>query len=109
MSPIGHEGMAARLGGDEFVLYLYPVDTRQSVEAKIQQLMRQLDEHRLIIGDTQLTVRISVGISLYPEHGGEAGTLLSNADKALYQVKRNGRNHYSFFADQDGYAESSGL
>ena len=45
--------------------------------------------------DTQVSA--SIGVALFPEHGREMSTLLKNADAAMYQAKRDGRNQFSFF------------
>ena len=50
------------------------------------------------IARNELSISCSIGISIYPEHGKDINTLKANADAAMYQVKRNGRNHYRFFA-----------
>jgi diguanylate cyclase (GGDEF)-like protein len=41
-------------------------------------------------------VTASVGVSMYPEHGGTVEALMKNADLALYETKRAGKNHYRF-------------
>jgi diguanylate cyclase (GGDEF)-like protein len=45
----------------------------------------------------ELLVSGSIGVSVYPEHGADAETLIKNADTAMYQVKQAGRQSYGFF------------
>lgn len=47
--------------------------------------------------DRTHTVTVSVGISLYPEHGRDPKVLLRKADKAMYQAKEQGKNHAQFY------------
>jgi diguanylate cyclase (GGDEF)-like protein len=49
------------------------------------------------IGGHLLNVTLSIGISLYPDDGTDAETVLTNADTAMYHAKRNGRNGYQRF------------
>jgi predicted signal transduction protein with EAL and GGDEF domain len=49
------------------------------------------------IGEREVTVTASVGISVWPEDGGDAGTLLRHADLAMYRAKQEGKNTYRFF------------
>ncbi len=100
-------GMAARLGGDEFIFYLHPVASISHVEAVIRKLQDALEEATMLVGEDRLSVRISLGASIYPDNGTDADTLLSNADKALYYVKRNGRNHYVFLSQVEHNIEDS--
>ena len=50
-----------------------------------------------LMPDVDTQVSASIGVALFPEHGREMGTLLKNADAAMYQAKRDGRNQFSFF------------
>lgn len=87
-------GLAARLGGDEFVLFIRHAPSRAFVEGMIGQLRRRLTEEKLRYGDVWLPVEMSIGASLYPEDGTDCDTLLMNADNAMYEVKRSGRNAF---------------
>lgn len=89
---------AARLGGDEFIIFFRSASKEQVVE-KIEQLRRHLIENPLVAGAERHPLRISIGVSFYPDHGRDTDTLLNSADKAMYQVKRIGRDHYSFASD----------
>jgi diguanylate cyclase (GGDEF)-like protein len=93
-------GIMARLGGDEFSFFLFGKPVRSVIET-VQLFMRTLDEHPLALPDGQLPLRISLGVSLFPEHGQDSDTLLTNADKALYSVKRSTRNGYAIYSEPE--------
>lgn len=48
----------------------------------------------MMIGGSRFHITASIGVSIYPENGEEADTLLKNADVALYHIKRHGKNGY---------------
>ncbi|WP_341304962.1 diguanylate cyclase [Pseudomonas sp. TMP25] len=81
----------ARLGGDEFVILFDEVESHATLVGIAQKLLALL-QNRLLIDGKDLQVRASLGISLYPQDGSDAQTLLQNADRAMYSSKRNGRN-----------------
>ncbi|NJD33495.1 MAG: diguanylate cyclase [Betaproteobacteria bacterium] len=87
----------ARIGGDEFIVLLRTVTDAQhakDVADKIRLALCQpfeLDGHRLSISS-------SIGIALYPEHGDNGTELSRNADVAMYQAKKAGRNTVEMFA-----------
>lgn len=86
----------ARLGGDEFTVLLGELHERHAVERVAQGILQELAEPFQIAGE-QIFVSASIGITLYPEDGAEAGALLKNADQAMYAAKAQGRNRYSYF------------
>ena len=85
-----------RLGGDEFVVLLtelkHPADAAISARKILAALMRPYR-----IGEHNLLVTASVGLSTYPADGQDAETLIRNADAAMYLAKKNGRDNYRFF------------
>jgi diguanylate cyclase (GGDEF)-like protein len=52
-----------------------------------------------ILNGNSVRSTASIGVALYPQHGADAMTLLKNADVAMYNAKRAGRNGFEFFAD----------
>jgi diguanylate cyclase (GGDEF)-like protein/PAS domain S-box-containing protein len=85
----------ARLGGDEFVI-LAPIE--HSADA-VQIAEKIIDEIALPFAIQQQTLHVgaSVGISVYPQDGSDADTLLRNADVAMYAAKQAGRGTLCFF------------
>ncbi len=93
---VAERGTVARLGGDEFVVVLNDFEHRQEVAllaARVAQSLHRTD----LVANVDTQVSASIGIALFPEHGREMSTLLKNADAAMYQAKRDGRNQFSFF------------
>jgi len=86
----------SRQGGDEFVILLSEVEhaedgaisARRMLEAVA--LAHPIDQH-------DLHVTASIGLSVYPDDGMDAETLIKNADTAMYQAKENGRQGFQFF------------
>jgi len=82
-----------RFGGDEFVVFIEGSLTRENVENKAKQLV---DAARAIdAGTTDFHITISMGVAIYPENGANYDYLFNAADRALYQVKTEGRDGYS--------------
>jgi diguanylate cyclase (GGDEF)-like protein/PAS domain S-box-containing protein len=86
----------SRQGGDEFVVLLSEVE--HSVDAAItaRKMLRAVAEPHSI-DKHDLHVTTSIGLSVYPDDGLNAETLIKNADTAMYQAKENGRQSYQFF------------
>lgn len=97
-----HEGdVLCRLGGDEFVVFFKDVSSRFLVKERVAELVNLAYKRMQAMGLTTAPVpSLSVGVALAPEHGTSFQRLYSNADKALYHVKRNGKNAYHFFGDR---------
>ena len=86
----------ARLGGDEFVIGIGMVSAGGEIETVVQKVLATMDEPFQIEGHA-LQISASLGISVYPADGENAGTLLQFADAAMYEAKKNGRSTYCFF------------
>ena len=80
-----------RVGGDEFVLLIEDVAEPQHVIALCEQVRTALLAP-LQAGAAALHVTASIGIALFPTDGESVEALLHNADAAMYEVKRGGRN-----------------
>jgi diguanylate cyclase (GGDEF)-like protein len=85
----------ARLGGDEFVILLDTIDDPQHVTAIVRKL-HDLFQHVLHIDGHELIVHASMGVGIFPGDGKDAEELMQNADHAMYNSKKEGRNTFSF-------------
>jgi len=95
---IREEDLIARLGGDEFIILLPGLRTRTEITAITNKILRRLEipfRHK----ETEVVTTTSIGISLFPENGRDASTLLKSADIAMYRAKALGRNNIQFFTD----------
>ncbi|MCB1740555.1 MAG: diguanylate cyclase [Gammaproteobacteria bacterium] len=89
--------LVARLGGDEFVVLLNEVAHAPRAERVAWKLLKKLDEP-VRVGDRLHDIGGSIGIALYPDDG-NVGTLLKNADLAMYQAKQSGGNDLRFYSE----------
>ena len=89
----------SRLGGDEFCIILNNIESIYFVTNFIVESMK-LIEKPFIIGEKRLYVAMSLGISVYPNDGKSATSLLKNADVAMYRAKESGRNTYAFYDEE---------
>lgn len=88
----------ARLGGDEFVVVLTDIHDRDAVLHVARELMKEISAPMLIDGH-ELLVTPSVGGCVFPADGGDATTLLKNADTAMYHAKASGRSDFQWFTN----------
>ena len=88
----------ARLGGDEFTVVLNAI--RESGDAGLvaRRILEVLHEP-FVLGGQEVVVGASIGVTVFPEDGGDVDTLLRNADVAMYQAKERGKNHFEFYND----------
>jgi diguanylate cyclase (GGDEF)-like protein/PAS domain S-box-containing protein len=86
----------SRQGGDEFVVLLSEVAQSEDAAISAVRLLQAVAEAHSI-DQHDLHVTTSIGVSVYPDDGVDAETLIKNADTAMYQAKENGRQSYQFF------------
>ncbi|HYC89820.1 MAG TPA: EAL domain-containing protein [Thermoanaerobaculia bacterium] len=86
----------ARLGGDEFTILLPRLNRSQDV-APIAGKIIEAVRYPFHIEGREFYITTSIGISVYPEDGSDAETLIKNADTAMYQAKELGRDNYQLF------------
>lgn len=89
----------ARLGGDEFAIILVDVAEQSDIRKVAQNVLNTL-ETPLTINSREFFVTSSIGISCAPEHSGDAKTLVSKADIAMFKAKENGRNNIQMYSPQ---------
>ena len=86
----------SRQGGDEFVVLLSEMDQSEDAAISAMRLLQAVAEAHSI-DQHDLRVTTSIGVSVFPDDGMDAETLIKNADTAMYQAKENGRQSYQFF------------
>ncbi len=94
---VREEDVVARIGGDEFAILVDDVASVDTISRIARKIVDAVSPPIVIDGkETLLTV--SIGISVFPEDGADAQTLLKNADIAMYRAKDLGRNSYQFYS-----------
>ncbi len=91
--------MLARLGGDEFICVMEAVRTDEEVEMLAREVIGAF-ELPFRLGEHELFLSASVGISVFPNDGTSVDDLLRNADSAMYRAKAMGRGHYHFYTPE---------
>ena len=86
----------SRQGGDEFIVLLQGIKLPEDAAVAAKRLLTAVAETHTL-GQHILHITTSIGISLYPDDGLNAETLIKNADTAMYQAKENGRQSFQFF------------
>jgi diguanylate cyclase (GGDEF)-like protein/PAS domain S-box-containing protein len=86
----------SRQGGDEFVVLVSEVRQLEDIIILATRMLHAVaGPHSIANHDLHITT--SIGVSVYPDDGLDAMTLIKNADTAMYQAKENGRQCYQFF------------
>jgi diguanylate cyclase (GGDEF)-like protein len=86
----------SRQGGDEFVLLLLELERAEDAAVTARRMLEAVAQPHTI-DQHDLHVTASIGLSIYPDDGLDAETLIKNADTAMYQAKENGRRSFQFF------------
>jgi diguanylate cyclase (GGDEF)-like protein len=88
--------VVARIGRDEFAILVSVNGSRDAARQRAERLMQCFSEAFQVNGQA-LFLTICVGIALAPWHGEDAPTLLKNAESAMFDAKRQGRNMLQFY------------
>jgi len=86
----------SRQGGDEFVVLLPDVDEPEDAITTAKRILQEVGKNHSI-DDHDLHITTSIGVSVYPDDGQDAETLIKNADTAMYEAKEKGRETYQSF------------
>jgi diguanylate cyclase (GGDEF)-like protein len=86
----------SRQGGDEFIVLLQGVKSPDDATIAAKRLLKSLAE-TYFMGPHNLHMTASIGVSIYPDDGADAETLIKNADTAMYHAKEHGRQSFQFF------------
>ncbi len=90
--------IVCRQGGDEFVILLTEIEQPQDAAIVAEKLLTTFTNPHFV-GEHELHIALSIGISIYPEDGNNVNDVIRNADTAMYHAKASGRNNYQFFRE----------
>lgn len=90
------DDMVGRLGGDEFVIIIQRSLDEVSLRAYAEAVCKSISGP-ITLGDHEVAVTVSAGISMYPQNGSSSAELIKNAETAMYKAKEAGRNCVQFF------------
>jgi diguanylate cyclase (GGDEF)-like protein len=99
VSCVRNSDTVSRQGGDEFILLLPSIEHAEDAALCAKKILAAfalpypIDQHNLHIG-------VSIGISIYPDDGRDADSLISSADTAMYHAKESGRENFKFFEQE---------
>ncbi len=88
--------VVGRIGGDEFFVFMKNISDVSEAKRKAWELMTNIQ--KVCNSYKEVPLSISIGISLYPEHGKLLEELYARADAALYEAKHKGKNRFVFAA-----------
>jgi len=88
-----------RIGGDEFTIIMENFHSSNEVKLLIKRIQQVL-KTSIEVDDLSFHISLSIGVSLFPEHGKDIDTLQKSADIAMYRAKKDGKNRFSIF-DKD--------
>jgi diguanylate cyclase (GGDEF)-like protein len=90
----------ARWGGDEFVILLPEIADNEAVRTLTDKLINAM-QTPILIDENELPVSFSIGVAIYPNDAADIQALFSNADRAMFHAKSQGRNQACFYSDMD--------
>ena len=93
----GEFDTVARLGGDEFVILYQEINKPSDAGIIAQNIINEINKP-IVIGNNELFVGATIGISLFPNNGKDNETLMKHADLAMYHAKKKGKNRYQFYS-----------
>ena len=93
---LGSNALYSRISGDEFNIFIFDEDgNRSKINSLIEKLQKTIDESFIVLPDgTKKMLRLSGGVSWYPDGGVTPDELQKNADYAMYIVKKTTKSHF---------------
>ena len=86
----------ARLGGDEFTIILDDIAQAQDAALVARRIITEVARPFLLEGQ-EISLTVSIGISIFPDDGSDIVTLIKHADTAMYHAKEQGKNNFQFY------------
>lgn len=93
------EDTLARQGGDEFIMVLGGLKHWHDALWLAEKILLTIEKPYTLNGH-EVIITASIGISLYPDDGKDAATLVKQADLAMYKAKKEGKNRHAFYTEE---------
>ncbi len=91
------EDVLIRFGGDEFIIAFVPkAESADEINFVVTKLLEQFNTEIILHQNVTTIVSGSIGIAMFPEDGKDIETLIANADTAMYQSKKEGKNRATY-------------
>jgi len=87
--------LVGRIGGDEFVVVLSHINRPGDAGIVARKIIRKFSEP-IEVNGVDCRIGVSIGIAIYPEHGGDESALLLAADEAMYRIKNRSKNDFCY-------------
>lgn len=91
------QDIVARVGGDEFLILIPDIKNGEDAEKVADKIVKGFRK-KFIISNHRINITLSMGISIFPDHGTDDNALIKKADIAMYTVKNSRRDNYSLYA-----------
>ncbi|MBX2837707.1 MAG: EAL domain-containing protein [Gammaproteobacteria bacterium] len=95
-SIVSRTDLISRLGGDEFCILLHDITGDQEVNIIAQRCL-EFSDQPIEIGNHRIHPKLSIGISIFPEHGQQPDEIVKSADLAMYHVKQHGKQNIAVY------------
>lgn len=96
-SSIREGDTVARVGGDEFVILLWGLNGIVECNHTLGRVISEID-HPIQLGPSEVSVTVSIGVTVFPQNGSNPMLLTAQADTAMYRSKAAGGNRFTYFA-----------
>jgi diguanylate cyclase (GGDEF)-like protein/PAS domain S-box-containing protein len=96
LASVGEGDTVARVGNDEFDVALYNISRPSDVVSAVNKIMKRISQSVILRGE-EIVMSFAVGVTLFPDDGEDAETLIRNAHLALSKAKAQGKNNFQFY------------
>ncbi|PKH07389.1 hypothetical protein CXF93_07785 [Moritella sp. Urea-trap-13] len=96
LQPSRYKTDVFRIGGDEFAILIMGISDENDIAPILNQLLKNI-RRKIELSGERISVGVSIGVSISPEHGTCSDSLLKKADMAMYKVKDSGKHGVAFF------------
>lgn len=96
---LGRLGEVGRYGGDEFIAYVPDLETGETL-AHLEKVRAAIEDHRFTFKNKTIRITLAMGVATFPWDGHAVEALVTAADSALFEAKRQGKNRIVVYTHQ---------